>query len=100
MRSTSLGPLVLAGVVSVLSLLPLSGCFDDLLSERQAEALDGCQIGGCSSQFCVESGADWVSTCEWEEVYACYQAATCERQSNGACGWRATEALVTCIATH
>ena len=93
MRRTFLRTVVLAGLLS------LTGCSDDL-GERQAEALDGCKIGGCSSQYCMESGADWASSCEWLNEYACYRSATCERQTNGKCEWRATEELVTCLATH
>lgn len=57
----------------------------------------GCVVGGCSSQLCVDaSEGDVVSTCEWREEYGCYQTATCERQSNGQCGWTETEELKQC----
>jgi hypothetical protein len=69
-------------------------------SAPKAEAKDGCVVGGCSSQLCVEaSNGDMVSTCEWRESYACYQTAMCERQSDGACGWTETPELTQCIAT-
>lgn len=55
-----------------------------------------CYIGGCSSQICSDQeGA--ISTCEYREEYACYQTATCERQSNGQCGWTNTPALRECL---
>jgi hypothetical protein len=56
----------------------------------------GCYVGGCSSQICSEN-PDMASTCEWRESYACYQSATCERQSTGECGWTETPALNTCL---
>ena len=59
--------------------------------------LDGCVIGGCSGQLCIEAGDEGISTCEWREEYACYQDAICERQGNGKCGWRKTEELVECL---
>ncbi len=66
---------------------------------RKATVGAGCMIGGCSSQLCVDtSGGDVVSTCEWRESYACYQTATCEKQSNGQCGWTETNELSACLA--
>ena len=57
---------------------------------------EGCYIGGCSSQICSDQ-PDAVSTCEWNESYACYQTAKCERQTNGTCGWTKTPQLVICL---
>jgi eight-cysteine-cluster-containing protein len=60
---------------------------------------EGCVVGGCSSQLCIEPGNDGISTCEWNEAYACYQQqGICERNSNNECGWRQTQALQDCIA--
>lgn len=65
--------------------------------EKRAQAK--CYIGGCSSQVCSDTpGA--VSTCVYNAAYACYRTATCERQSNGACGWTQTPALQACLAAH
>jgi hypothetical protein len=63
-----------------------------------AEQPSGCVVGGCSSQLCVEEGVEVVTTCEWTAKYSCYQAATCERQVTGACGWTDTPALRQCLA--
>lgn len=54
-----------------------------------------CRPTGCSGQVC--SDQDVVTTCEFREEYACYQTATCERQSDGECGWTITETLQTCL---
>lgn len=54
-----------------------------------------CVVSGCSSQICAEQ--PMFSTCEWREEYACYAEATCERQSNGECGWTQTDELTTCL---
>lgn len=60
---------------------------------------DGCVVGGCSSQLCVDaSEGDIVNTCEWREEYACYRNATCERQASGQCGWTMTDDLNACLA--
>lgn len=60
----------------------------------------GCVVGGCSSQLCVDaSRGDVVSTCEYSEVYACYQSARCEKQANGQCGWTEDVSLKQCIAS-
>jgi eight-cysteine-cluster-containing protein len=58
----------------------------------------GCFVGGCSSQVCSDRNDFPVTTCEWREQFACYRTATCERQSNGQCGWTMTSALQQCLA--
>lgn len=58
----------------------------------------GCFVGGCSSQLCSDQEG-MISTCEWREEYACYQQATCERQSNGDCGWTQDAELQACLGT-
>lgn len=56
-----------------------------------------CYVGGCSSELCTDSpGA--VSTCMYTASYGCYKSATCERQSNGSCGWTETASLKACLA--
>ncbi len=54
-----------------------------------------CVVTGCSSQICADQ--QLMSTCEYREVYACYQGKTCARQSNGDCGWTMTDELRRCI---
>src|SRR5690606_32230245 len=50
-----------------------------------------CVVGGCSGQLCYEEGSGGgISTCEFLPEYACYDAAACERQADGACGWTQT----------
>jgi hypothetical protein len=55
-----------------------------------------CQRGGCSGQAC-SNGAGLVTTCEWRPEYACYQAASCEAQTDGHCGWTPTPELQMCL---
>jgi hypothetical protein len=61
---------------------------------------DGCFVGGCSSQLCSDTEG-LVSTCEFREEYACYREsfATCEKQSNGHCGWTQSGELQACVGT-
>jgi hypothetical protein len=68
-----------------------------LPTEPKPRENGGCYIGGCSSQLCSES-TDLASTCEWRESYACFATATCERQSDGACGWTESPELKQCLA--
>ncbi|MEK7079979.1 MAG: hypothetical protein AAB883_02415 [Patescibacteria group bacterium] len=60
-------------------------------------AVGDCYIGGCSHQIC-SGEPNMASTCEYSEVYACYQTATCQRQATGKCGWTETPGLTACIA--
>ena len=55
-----------------------------------------CYVGGCSGQLCSDQEG-LVSTCIWKEEFACYDTATCERQTDGQCGWTQTDALAACI---
>jgi len=56
-----------------------------------------CKPTGCSSTICADT--DMISTCIYLAEYDCYKTATCERQSNGQCGWTQTDALTSCIAS-
>lgn len=69
------------------------------LKNIAAAAGGECYVGGCSGQICSDQEGV-ISTCEWKPEYACYQSATCERQSNGTCGWTPTPALQTCLAQN
>jgi len=67
-----------------------------IVVNKKELGIDGCYIGGCSSQICSDRKSI-VSTCEYKEEYACYKNAICERQKNGKCGWTQTTELVQCI---
>jgi hypothetical protein len=56
-----------------------------------------CYVGGCSNELCTDQKGQ-VSACLYSSSYACYRTATCERQSDGACGWTQTPALAKCLA--
>jgi hypothetical protein len=56
-----------------------------------------CVRSGCSGQICAEKSM--ITTCDWRPEYACYQAAKCERQADGACGFTQTPALATCLGS-
>lgn len=60
-------------------------------------SLKPCYVGGCSGQLCSDTPG-MASNCEFRPEYACYKNATCERQSNGQCGWTETALLRACIA--
>lgn len=61
--------------------------------------LGPCYVGGCSGQICSEDQGI-VTTCDWQDEYACYQGGLtkCERQTNGACEWTQTSELLACLA--
>jgi hypothetical protein len=64
---------------------------------KRSAPLGKCYVGGCSGQICSDQpGA--ISTCEFRAEYACYKDATCERQSNGKCGWTETNELSMCLS--
>lgn len=67
------------------------------LSKPETKTPEGCKIGGCSGQLCVEEGDSGTSTCEFLVEYGCYKTATCERQLDGRCGWTQTSELKQCL---
>lgn len=59
-----------------------------------------CIKAGCSKQLCIdksEAAEKGVSTCEWREVYKCFQQATCERQKDGKCGFTQSNEYQNCL---
>jgi len=58
---------------------------------------DECFVGGCSGQVCSDQPGV-ITTCEFLPEYACYQQATCERQTDGQCGFTMTDELAECLA--
>lgn len=64
----------------------------------QCVPMSPCVRTGCSGQICADQHR--VSTCEFRPEYACFASATCERQTNGQCGWTQTPALTSCLASH
>lgn len=57
----------------------------------------GCFVGGCSGEVCSDS-QDVASACIYKPEFQCYKSATCERQSNGQCGWTQSAELLSCVA--
>ncbi|MEO1172149.1 MAG: hypothetical protein AAFX94_08865 [Myxococcota bacterium] len=60
---------------------------------------EACGTGGCSGELCAPASvaADLSSTCEARPEYACLEDATCERQSDGRCGWTYSEKALQCL---
>jgi eight-cysteine-cluster-containing protein len=61
-------------------------------------AMADCEVGGCSGTACSEPGKQVITTCEYKAEYACYQSATCTRQTDGNCGWTQSAELQACLA--
>jgi hypothetical protein len=57
--------------------------------------LPACKKTGCSGTVCSDKNV--ITTCEFKPVYACYATAICERGEDGACGWRKTKTLDSCV---
>lgn len=64
----------------------------------QPAAGGACIKTGCGGTVCTEPGNEIMTTCEFRPEHACYQKATCERQSNGSCGWTEDPDLKACLA--
>jgi eight-cysteine-cluster-containing protein len=91
-------PVMVRPLLVLLAVVALAGCImtNDNATPRTG---DSCHVAGCSAQVCSDRD-DVVTTCEWREVYECYESASCERQSDGACGWTPTQELNACLASH
>lgn len=75
--------------------IPISFEKEITATSTQDRAKDGCIITGCSNQICSDD--ETVSTCEYNETYACYSEAICGRNQTGQCEWQETEALKQCL---
>lgn len=69
---------------------------DDAIASSTASTTAACHRNGCSGEIC--SDEDVVSACIYKPEFACYRAATCARQADGACGWTETAKLASCIS--
>jgi len=56
-----------------------------------------CYVGGCSREVCSDQQGV-ITTCIWKPEYACDQAATCERQATGECGFTHDDPYNACIS--
>lgn len=63
--------------------------------EAPPSSAGSCRKTGCSGQVCADE--DVITTCDFRPEYACYRAATCERQADGKCGWTRTPELARCL---
>lgn len=61
----------------------------------QDDSKPACRPTGCSSEICADE--EIASACIFKPEFACYKAATCERQPSGNCGWTQTPELQQCI---
>lgn len=74
----------------------LAACIFD--GSSQARTGGSCIISGCSAEVCSDQSV--VTPCIWHDAFACFRGATCERQSDGACGWTQTSELKACLASY
>lgn len=64
-------------------------------------AQTNCKVGGCNGEICAdETLGDISSICLYQEKYACYKDAKCERQPNGSCGWTQNSELMACLDNY
>lgn len=58
----------------------------------------GCKPGGCFGENCIEQGEAAQTTCsKYTPAFTCYMGATCERQTDGKCGWTPAASLTSCL---
>lgn len=90
---------IMSAAATFLLLLPAAdgGCGDVVIGgDGPSPDPTACLVTGCSGQLCSDEPV--ASTCEWTDAYACYDKfGICERDSEGACGWRETDELSSCI---
>lgn len=73
-----------------------------IVEQPGEQPLGACVRAGCSGQLCIDEtlydANGPITTCEFRPEYACYQAASCERQPSGECGFTPTDELAMCLA--
>lgn len=70
--------------------------FTVLVEKPTVVSTKPCYVGGCSSEVCSDK-TGVVTSCLYKAENACYQGATCERQTSGSCGWTQTPSLKQCL---
>ncbi len=97
------------GMVSVSPQAPVDTVIEIIKSQDKDEKVTGivkktCVVGGCSGQLCTEpdaGGGGVVSTCEWREIYACYQDARCTYdERTQSCQWVLDDKLRQCLSAQ
>jgi len=85
--------------IIVVIILSLSWFIYEKYKSRSANPVSNeCKRAGCSNQLCVEfNSPEIVTTCEYKEIYGCYQKANCRRLSTGECGFEETKELTDCL---
>ncbi|MBI2663305.1 eight-cysteine-cluster domain-containing protein [Candidatus Woesearchaeota archaeon] len=60
-----------------------------------------CAVGGCSGQICARADLadDIITTCEYQEVYACYKLTSCGCVNNQ-CQWAQNQEFNNCLAKY
>lgn len=90
--------MAVSGAIAVLvatGILALGFVYEATAPEEPGTIGPTCVVTGCSGQVCASE--EVVTTCEWMPTYACYEAAPCEVQADGECGWTPTEELLSCL---
>jgi eight-cysteine-cluster-containing protein len=64
-------------------------------------AVKECKKTGCSGELCVDANLDdFLTLCVYLDEYDCYKLTKCEVQTNGECGWTATEEFTKCMDNY
>jgi len=88
--------LLALGVLAMSTMSVIACMSDDRRQPPQDRTSGGCMISGCADEVCADQAM--ASPCIWKDSFACYADATCDRQTDGVCGWTTTSALTTCLA--
>lgn len=100
------------GILEILVNLPTDttkqSLFNQILSTfqfiDQPTNNSDCIITGCSGTICIDKDKNdenpLSTTCEWKESYSCFKQHSCERQSDGECGWDNAETLQLCLEAN
>ena len=73
--------------ISILSFLALAFLLGTTLGQQKQQEV--CvKGGGCCQKMCSKQSSEMMMcTCEYSPRYDCYNAAKCEVQADGQCGW-------------
>lgn len=91
---------LIQGMVSIKELCKVSNLHNVKfvrLPSKSVPVTNGCKIGGCSGQLCMEGDEQIGGICDYQKEYGCYKKTKCERQVNGKCGWTNTPELNACL---
>ncbi len=87
-------------MIRIIRIFTIATCLFASFNACASAEKPTCKVGGCSNQICESTlNEPTITDCQMREEYSCYNAAKCEVQKDGKCGWTISKELTQCLNT-